>query len=293
MMQMQLPAEQSMPTSVFIFIPAYGEMISATTFLSTHAILPTLSQKGIGGGITTLSFPDIAELRNIATTIWYDKVPTSHLLFVDADMGFGSDILIDMLLLNEPLVGALYRHRRDEVSWAGSGTGENFSARRGLFMEVEGVGMGVTLIRRDCITTMLQNFPEMVDKRIVGHPAKDMLDQAGVDRIIRCFDSLDIPERGKISEDLSFCMRWRQCGGKVWASIGHNIVHVGKKAFSGCFLEHAQQQQQAGNQVPPVSITSPDLLAAQMAAGIVRTDSPSEAFTVPHKVVDGDARTAA
>ena len=56
-----------MATDIFIFVPAFGSMISATTFLTTHALRQHLMMKGIGGGISTLSFPDIAELRSMAT----------------------------------------------------------------------------------------------------------------------------------------------------------------------------------------------------------------------------------
>ena len=36
-----------MAHSVFIFVPAFGQMISATTFLTTHALQQALAQKGI------------------------------------------------------------------------------------------------------------------------------------------------------------------------------------------------------------------------------------------------------
>ena len=79
-------------------------------------------------------------------------------------------------------------------------------------MVVEGVGMGCTLIRRDVITAMLEKMPEIVDTRINLHPAKETLQGAGANRLIRAFEKLDIPERGLVSEDISFCIRAKQCG---------------------------------------------------------------------------------
>ena len=94
-----------MAHSVFVFVPAFGQSITATTFLTTHALQQAFAQKSIGGGVSTLSFPDIAELRSMALTIWYDAMPNvSHLLFVDADMGFSPDTVMDMLLLEEETV---------------------------------------------------------------------------------------------------------------------------------------------------------------------------------------------
>ena len=178
-----------MAHKVFIFLPAFGGNISATTFLTTHSLQQAFAAKSIGGGISTLSFPDIAELRGMAVTVWYDAMPdVSHILFIDADMGFSPDLVFDMLLLDEPVVGTIYPQRKLPLSWAGSGTGEASAQRRGNFMRVEGVGMGCTLIRRDAITKMLEKFPEIVDTRIDMHPARDTLKAAGVNRIIRAFE---------------------------------------------------------------------------------------------------------
>ena len=44
------------------------------------------------GGFAALSFPDIVDLRNVFTSIWYDGISASHMLFVDADMQFDSRI---------------------------------------------------------------------------------------------------------------------------------------------------------------------------------------------------------
>jgi hypothetical protein len=251
-----------MAHKVFVFVPGFGQIITATTFLTTHALQQALAQKGIGGGVSTLSFPDIGELRNMALTIWYDAMDASHLLFVDADMGFSPDLIFDMLAFGEPVVGAIYPQRRLPTSWAGSGTGEAMAERRGGFMRVEGVGMGVTLISREAIRIMLEKMPEIVDSRIELHPARDTLLAAGTKRLIRAFDPVDIPDRGKVSEDLSFCIRWNRCGGQVWAAIHQRISHVGPHDFGARYLDgveaaermmaeaQEQQRRETARQVP-------------------------------------------
>lgn len=259
-----------MASSLFIFVPAFGQTITATTFLTTHALQQHLSSKGIQGGISTLSFPDIAELRAMAMTIWYDTMPqSSHMLFIDADMGFPPDMVSDMFLLNEGIVGTIYPQRKVPLGWAGSGTGAPQAERRGNFMEVEGVGMGCTLIRRDVVDVMLAKMPHLVDTRLAMHPAGETIKQAGSNRIIRAFEKLDIPERGLVSEDLSFCIRWRQCGGKVWAAIGYRISHVGPFDYSGRYLDSVEAAEKAAMEaakVPAVPAVEPAVLESLPAA---------------------------
>jgi len=235
-----------MAADIFIAVPAFGQTITATTFLATHSLRQHLMNKGIGGGISTLSFPDIAELRSMFMTVWYDTMPNStHMLFIDADMGFPPDLVSDMILFDEPVVGTIYRQRKEPVSWAGSGTGASQTERRGNFMLVEGVGFGCTLIRRDAIAKMIEKFPDLIDTRLHLHPAGETLRQTGTNRLLRFFEKMDIPDRGLISEDLSFCLRWAECGGKVWANIGHRISHVGPYDFAGRYLDTVEAQANA------------------------------------------------
>jgi hypothetical protein len=252
-----------MAHKVFIFVPAFGQVVSATTFLTTHAIQQTLASKGIGGSVSTLSFPDIAELRNMVLTIWYDTMPDAdYLLFVDADMGVPPDIVLDMIMFNEPIIGTIYPQRKVPLSWAGSGTGAAFTERRGNFMEVEGIGFGCTLIRRDVPKIMLEQMPDLVDTRLNLHPAGETLKSQGANRMIRAFEKLDLPERGLISEDLSFCVRWRRCTmpdgttGRVWASIGHRISHVGPFDYAGRYLDVVEAMQ-APVAVAPAAVNAP------------------------------------
>lgn len=258
-----------MAHKLFIFVPAFGQQITAATFLTTHALQQHLATKSIGGGISTMSFPDIAELRSMALTIWYDAMPdSSHLLFIDADMGFPPELVTDMLMFDEPLVGTVYAQRKMPLSWAGSGTGGTTTERRGNFMMVEGVGMGCTLIRRDLVTKMLEKMPELVDTRLHLHPAGETMRQAGANRLIRCFEKMDIPDRGLISEDLSFCIRWNQCGGKTWAAIGYKISHVGPFDYAGRYLDVIEMQERQALEALPVSVGGTAISAAVVVEGV-------------------------
>lgn len=271
-----------MAHKVFVFVPAFGQQITATTFLTSHAIQQAFAAKGIGGGVSTLSFPDIAELRAMALTIWYDTMlDTNYLLFIDADMGFSPDIVLDMIMFDEPLIGAIYPQRKLPLSWAGSGTGQPTTERRGNFMKVEGFGMGCSLIRRDAVTAMLAKFPELIDTRLSPHPAGETLRNAGASRLLRLFEKMDIPERGLVSEDLSFCIRAGQCGIPSWAAIGYRISHVGPFDYAGRYLDMIEQQQAQQVAQPATQIVENQTVALAPATG-------GTAISEPLHVVAGD-----
>jgi hypothetical protein len=219
---------------IFLFIPSYRP-IESNAFLATHALLPALAKCGVAGSLASASYCYLQELRNIALTIFYDLTDATHLLFVDSDIGFHHNLVLDMLAFGQPLVGAMYPQRSMPPTWAGSFFEGERSVRCGDFIKMEAVGMGVTLIRRDVVDVMLEKMPELSDDRPGNWTA--VLDGGKCKRIIRAFDNLDLGPRGLAFEDVAFCMRWGRCGGEVWANIAYRISHVGPYDYGACYKD--------------------------------------------------------
>lgn len=230
-------------SSVFVFVPAFGWQLATHTALSTHALMPALSRAGIGSGIAMMSHPDIADLRNVALSIWYQQLKEhSHILFVDADMGFDAQMVLDMLAFGEPVVGAIYRKKSEDVQWAVSGLGpDTVPEARGAFVEVEGLGFGVMLLRRDAIDAMVKAYPDLVTPT-ANHNLRGLVQ--GCENFLRFFDPIEAENgQGRVSEDISFCRRWRATGGKVWGA-SHHVTHFGPYAYGGSYADWSAQQMQ-------------------------------------------------
>jgi hypothetical protein len=223
---------------VLVFVPAFGRLITTTTFETSHALMGALISKGITAHIASFSWPDIEEIRNMVLSWWYDATDFTHLLMVDADTGFPPQAVLDMLTFNEPLVGGIYPKKCYPIEFVGSGLAAG-EYRKG-FIEVDGLGAGCLLIRRDAVTMMLEKFPELV------RPYMTIPDLrfAGAGRTFGFFDCIRVPE-GKVSEDISFCRRFREAGGKVWASTAYEFTHEGPHAFTACFARDRDEKRKA------------------------------------------------
>src|SRR5215472_5709653 len=98
-------------TKIMIATPAYGETFY-TPYVSSMFRLTRLFQKnGWDFAFNSIAYSEISESRNYLLTYWFDKTDASHILYVDADMGFPPQLISDMLALEKPVVGAVYPKR--------------------------------------------------------------------------------------------------------------------------------------------------------------------------------------
>lgn len=222
-------------SKVFICVPAFGRLVQAETTMSLMDLTRALHASGYDYYFTTQSYPDIAELREMMLTLWYDRVADAdHCLMIDADMGFDAQLVLDMLAFGEQLVGCLYPKKTYPISYVGRlqpGGGE-----RAGFIEMRDIGFGVTLIHRDCVTAMLAKNMARSEDRIDAFTYGPMLRQWGVNRLIKAFDRVEV-DSGLLTEDYSFCARHRAAGGTVWAATHHRITHIGPHGYSGRFVD--------------------------------------------------------
>lgn len=221
--------------SVFIALPAFGRVNCSETTSSLMALSRLLLKKGWDFNFCTQSYPNIADVRNLFATIWYDLTQDSHLLFVDADMSFEPKMVLDMLESEKPLVGCMYPKKTLPIEFVGKLKPSELKIENG-FLEVEALGAGVLLIRRDCMTAIVESDPVLSDTNLSYYTYRDVLAKLGAFRVIRAFEEIH-GETGKISEDYSFCRRYKDAGGECWASIDHPVTHVGPYGFTGKFRD--------------------------------------------------------
>jgi hypothetical protein len=100
----------------------------------------------------------------------------------------------------------------------------------GGFTRVRYAGTGFLMIRRQALEKMCAHYASLQFFR--EHSIADPL--AGSPHRFALFECLIDPTTGiYLSEDFSFCKRWTDLGGEIWADLESRLDHVGPTTFHG------------------------------------------------------------
>jgi hypothetical protein len=217
-------------SGVMAAVPCYGGMLSAATLRGLLETQRALLSLGLPFACATLTNESLVPRARNTLVARFLASGASHLLFVDADIGFGADAALRLLGQGRPIIGGLYRSKRlDRDEWVANwAPGADGTVRRDAVtgaVEVEAIGTGFLLIHRDALTGMVEAMPEtryMTEDGIV-HALFDTGIVAGVG---------GAPSR-YLSEDYLFCARWRALGGTVWCDPAIRLEHQGQVGLAG------------------------------------------------------------
>lgn len=170
---------------------------------------------------------DVVRARNRIAHIALETRPAiTHVLWWDDDI-FPDDyaIIERMLATKEHLIGAPYTRKTSPATWTHVLLDDRDPEDNVL--EVRFVGMGFTLTSRRCLEYVSSESDRYADVTTSPGPWPEVADCFG-----HMFEHLPTGGRGKLSEDYSFCKRWRDLGGRVTIIGETSIAHVGTKAWS-------------------------------------------------------------
>lgn len=217
---------------VIVGIPAYGGSIKTGCVNGLFSVFNRLTQMRIGHGLNTIDVGDVVRARNILAGGFLAHPKATHILFIDADMVPTGNSVARLIEMNEPLCGCVYRKRTEKkvfVLYTDDDRTVDLDIEDGV-ATVDGIGMGLCLIRREVFETMSAKLPL---RRIRS-------DAPGAPEFIHAFfDRIALPDRD-VSEDASFCRRWRDCGGRVRAILDEDVGHIGDMTFSGTLMAQHQ-----------------------------------------------------
>jgi hypothetical protein len=247
-MEITVDTEKLKGTSIFIGVPAYGNMVTTNFTHSLMQLSMALAKWGVQHEVCFLGNESlVTRARNvIANNFYSDRLQHSHLLFLDADLGFDANDVLAMVALDKELIGLPYSKK--SINWrrvaeaAKKGVSEdvlpnvsaavvvNWAASRGFhcdaLVEVNHIGTGLMLIQRSVFTKLADAHPDWI-YNLMEDEVKGSRKTS-----IAFFDTGIQKGTGHyLSEDYKFCSDWKDLGGQVWLLPSAKTSHLGTYAF--------------------------------------------------------------
>jgi hypothetical protein len=236
-------------THLVLATPCFGGLVSQRYMQSAIALLHYGTATDLAVSIELLGYDSlITRSRNALVARFLDTPDATHLLFVDADTGFNVEQVLRMLAFGEDLVAGMYPLKRldwDAAALARARAGEPVETaalryvgtpcegaaleHRDGFVTGEYAGTGFMLMRRRVLERMIAAYPGT--RYTAAHTAAKPSVSANQYAL---FDCMIEPEtRQYLSEDYTFCRRWRDIGGRLWLDTQGELIHVGPHEFLG------------------------------------------------------------
>ena len=198
----------------------------------------------------------VTQGRNLCVAGFLESNYT-HLVFIDSDIYFNSKSILKMLERDKdvisipyPLKTVMWDKTMDRIE---KGEIKNIKELKSSFntypmrveeddnikvnegvIEVTHSPTGCMMIKRSVFDKLIKSYP---DKSIVQ---KTVINGKYVDRphMWNFFDTIHDPDtKTYLGEDFSFCKLWKDIGGKCYALITDQIIHVGEHQYQGKFYD--------------------------------------------------------
>jgi hypothetical protein len=270
--QIQVNIDYLKTTRVHICMPCYGGMLTESCFMSYIKWANTARQLGIDWTMETMTNESlISRARNTLTAKFLSNPESTHLMFIDADIGWEPWHLLVMLNRDVDVIGGLYPMKSLPVKWCVNGFEGAEEGPDGL-QEVTKTGTGFLLMKRH------------VFEKLNAHPAvKPFNSDIGLppelNVYMKTYFDTAVRENRYYSEDWTFCENWRDIGGKVWVDKRVLLKHTGTYVFDFA----AQDQLYKDLHALALSNQSAQQAAAVPAATPAVAPEPAKAKTLASK----------
>jgi hypothetical protein len=233
---------------IHIATPCFGGMVTQSYMQSVLRLMQHAGPAGFELSLSMLGNDSlITRSRNTLVARFLDQPEATHLMFIDADIGFDPVQVERMLRAGRDVVAGMYPLKLNdwgEATASHLAAGENFDTAGlryvGLVAQSEVPGVdgfvrgtyaatGFLLMSRDCLLRMIAAYPETKYSAIQSWPPRPASPHQ-----YALFDCLIEPETGiYLSEDYAFCRRWRDLGGEIWLDTQGSLTHSGSCDFVG------------------------------------------------------------
>lgn len=181
----------------------------------------------LGGQVKLAKFPYCADLSLARAKLMgsFYRSEHTHLMWIDADMGWRAQDVVRLFLYGRDFIGAAGPKKKYPLEFAAN-LADDYGNPLPVLQEGTGlietreIGMAFMLLSRACVERLWQAHPEL---------EFDSTDNT-TERAL--FEPM-ITNRRRFSEDYALCRRWRDLGGKIYLAPDIILQHTGSHTFSG------------------------------------------------------------
>lgn len=247
-----------MTPNILVAVTAYRGEVKVQCAMSLLKLQRQFHADGIQSEFRYADMTIIRKARNYFSTVAVQDNFT-HLLFVDDDMDFEPRSVQKLIKADAAIAGCAcvgrsldvsnvvtlskdYGLTLDQAISVASKFNVFMTEKRkkeptlkvtnGDFLEVDGIGMGLTLIASSCLRQMIDGGHVEPDETTFRERPHGLTGPA------YGFFSHFPSEAASDAEDYAFCQRWQQlCGGTILALVSDPIGHVGNTIYRAIYLE--------------------------------------------------------
>ena len=240
--------ENNSPIKLFISTPCYDAMMTMQYTMSILKLNTLLNHYGIDYVIDFVGNESLIPRARNNSLAKFTKSDFTHILFIDSDIEFPAQAVIDLLEFNKDVACCAYSKKafnwnrfmysmrtelQSKESLESRGLDYNFNAmvdeeneiiknENNSFIKVKHASTGFMMIKKEIVNKLCEKHTELTIRT-------DELsrEDATICGLFCCM----IKDKVYLSEDYSFCERVHDIGGEVWLNIEHNLNHIGKHVF--------------------------------------------------------------
>lgn len=235
---------------IFLATPCFGGVVTQGYMQSVCSLMAAAPSAGIELTLALLGQDAlITRSRNTLVSHFMAHPGATHILFIDADILFEPKNVFRLLDFGKPMVAGIYPLKayywdsqcRDRMAsgealetaglhYVGQLMPTDRLVREQDFATASFAGTGFMLIERQAIEHLAAAYPETRYRRIDAYRSTEGKDPDA----FALFDCAIDSETGTyMSEDFTFCRRWREQGGDIWLDTAAQLTHHGSSDFRG------------------------------------------------------------
>jgi len=199
---------------------------------------------------------------------------TTHIMFIDNDIGWDPTSVLKLLIANKPIVAGIYPLKnydwekliRDPLNPYNSNIIQHWIAKKNAsqlkhyFSDEQMIQFNLLKYNVNYINnyleiennlTKVKHAPtgfmmiqrNVIEKMAQAYPSTKYTDDVSFLRpeenqyAYALFDC-GVENNHYYSEDWLFCHRWQRMGGDVWADVSINLTHTGIEVYKGCYMSN-------------------------------------------------------